>query len=242
MSEKAFSGNGGGTATLDAGMARSDEGRMTVRGAVNKTLLLAAVLLATAMFSFINPSSTLMWVGAIGGLITVIVATFKREWSPFLAPIYAALEGLFVGSISSFFEAQFSGIIFNAVSLTMAALFGMLFIYRAGWIKVTDKFRSGVMMATGAIFLVYMLNLVLRLFGVEMPFLHQGGTFGIIFSLGVIVIACLNLLLDFDMFEKGEQYGAPEYMEWFAGMGLIVTLVWLYLEILRLLAILSSND
>ena len=160
----------------------------------------------------------------------------------YLAPAYAAFEGLFVGAITAMYAYAFEGIIFHAVSLTVAILFMMLFIYKTGIIKVTEKFRMGVMMATGAVFIVYLASWILGMFGVSVPFLHQGGMLGIGISVVIIGIASFNLLLDFDNFEKGEKFGAPSYMEWFSAMGLLITLVWLYVEILRLLAILSSND
>jgi len=215
--------------------------KMTVQGAINKTFILTALLMVTAVFSFSNPSSLFMWGGAIGGLVIVLIAAFRPQSSPLLAPIYALLEGLFVGSISAIYAAEFSGIVFNAVMLTVATLFMMLFIYKSGIIKVTNKLRTGVVMATGAVALVYVLSWVLGMFGIQVPFLHEGGMLGIGISAVIIGIAALNLLLDFDNFEKGEQYGAPKYMEWFSAMGLLITLVWLYIEFLRLLSILSSD-
>lgn len=215
---------------------------MTVQGAINKTFILSGIMLVTTLFSFMFPSPLLMWGGAIGGLIAVIAASYKVEKSAIIAPIYAAFEGLFVGGVSAYFAAQFGGIIFQAVSLTLAVLFMMLFIYKAGIIKVTEKFKAGVMMATGAVLIVYILNLVLSMFGMNIPYLHEGGVVGVGISLVIIGIAALNLLLDFDNFEKGEKYHAPLYMEWFSAMGLLVTLVWLYVEILRLLAIFAGDD
>lgn len=228
---------------LDANMAQSGllTETMTVQGAINKTFILTALMMVTSVFSFANPSSLFMWGGAIGGLVIVLIAAFRPQHSPVLAPIYALLEGLFVGSISAIYAAEFSGIVFNAVMLTVATLFMMLFIYKSGIIKVTNKLRTGVVMATGAVALVYVLSWVLGMFGVQVPFLHQGDMLGIGISAVIIGIAALNLLLDFDNFEKGEQYGAPKYMEWFSAMGLLITLVWLYIEFLRLLSILSSD-
>jgi uncharacterized YccA/Bax inhibitor family protein len=217
--------------------------KMTVAGAVNKSFILFGIMMITTLISFQAPSKLLMIGGALGGLGIVIFASFKKHLAPTLAPIYAALEGLFVGSITAIYAGAFGGgIVFHAVTLTFAVLFMMLFIYKTGIIKVTDKFRTGVMMATGAVFLVYLLSFVLSFFGMNVPFLHEGGMMGIGISVVIIGVAALNLLLDFDMFEKGEQYRAPQYMEWFAAMGLLITLIWLYIEILRLLAILSSND
>ena len=214
---------------------------MTVQGAINKSFILFGILLLSSAAGFLYPNPIFMWGGAIGGLVVVLITSFKLHLAPITAPIYAALEGLFVGSVSAIFAAAFDGIIFQAVTLTLALLFMMLFIYKTGIIKVTDKFKTGVVMATGAVFVVYLLNMVLSLFGVNMPFLHEGGMIGIGISLVIIGIACLNLLLDFDNFEKGERAGAPEFMEWFSAMGLLITLVWLYMEILRLLAVLSRD-
>lgn len=216
--------------------------RMTVQGAVNKSLILGFIMLVTAVFAFQAPNPLFMWGGAIGGLVIVLIASFKPQYSGTLAPIYAGLEGLFVGAISAIYASAYNGIVFQAVTLTMAVFFIMLFIYKAGIIKVTNKLRSGVIMATGAIFVVYLLSWVLSMFGINMPYLHEGGMIGIGISLLIIGVAAMNLLLDFDNFDKGEQYGAPKYMEWFSAMGLLITLVWLYIEILRLIAIFTSSD
>ncbi len=215
---------------------------MTVSGAVNKTLLLTAILLFTTVFSYVNPNPILMWGGAIGGFIVVIFSVFKPQYSNITAPIYAALEGLFVGGISAIYANLFDGIIFQAVSITMAILFMMLFLYKSGIIKVTKSLRTGVIMATGGVFLVYLVSMILGMFGINVPFLHEGGMVGIGISVVIIGIASMNLLLDFDNFDKGEEFGAPAYMEWFFAMGLLVTLVWLYLEVLRLAAMLSGRD
>jgi len=217
---------------------------MTVSGAVNKTILLTLILLVTTFISYAAPSALFMYTGIFGGIAVVLFASYKPHLSMYLAPLYAALEGLFVGTISFKYAAiaGTTGVIFNAVTLTMALLFAMLFLYKTGLIKVTEKFRSAVLMATGAIFLVYILNFALSFFGMSVPFLHESGMIGIGISLFIIGIACMNLLLDFDNFDKGEQYGAPKYMEWYSAMGLLVTLVWLYWEILRLLAMFAAND
>ncbi|PHN05793.1 Bax inhibitor-1/YccA family protein [Flavilitoribacter nigricans] len=227
--------------TLDSGLIVRGE-KMTVQGAINKTFILAGIMLLTAWVGFTNPNPIFIWGGAIAGFIVVLIASSRPHLSPTLAPLYAGLEGLFVGGVSAMYAQFFDGIIFQAVTLTMAVLFTMLFIYKAGIIKVTNKLRSGIFMATGAIALVYIVNIVLSLFGINMPFLHDASPIGIGISLLIIGVAAFNLLLDFDNFEKGEQYGAPAYMEWFSGMGLLITLVWLYVEILRLVAIFSSSD
>jgi uncharacterized YccA/Bax inhibitor family protein len=241
MNERAYQRTATQT-PLDGQMIQRGAGKMTVQGAINKTFILFGIMLITAMFAYTMPSSLLMWGGAIGGLIVVFIAASRPQMSGTLAPIYAALEGLFVGAISAVYASAFNGIIFQAVTLTLAVLFIMLFIYKAGLVKVNQKFRAGVMMATGAIAVVYLVAIVLNMFGINMPYLHEGGMMGIGISLVIIGVAALNLLLDFDNFEKGEKYGAPAYMEWFSAMGLLITLVWLYIEILRLIAIFSSND
>jgi len=240
MNEKAYANAAQEARTT--GQAGVIAERMTVAGAVNKSFILTGIMLVTAVVGFMMPSQLFMLGGALVGLGIVLFASFKPHLSPTLAPIYAAVEGLFVGSVSAMYAAAFSGIVFQAVSLTIAVLFLMLFFYKTGIIKVTEKFRSGVIMATGAIFVVYILSWVLGFFGINIPYLHEGGLMGIGISLLIIGVAALNLLLDFDNFEKGEQYGAPKYMEWFSAMGLLITLVWLYVEILRLIAIFSSSD
>ncbi len=214
---------------------------MTVTGAVNKSFLLGLLMLSTAVWSWLNPNPTFLWMGALGGLGVVIVCVFKKEWAPWLAPLYAGLEGLFLGTISAFYGSLYNGIVFQAITLTMAVFFAMLFLYKTRLIVVTERLRAGVVMATAAIAIVYVLNFVLSFFGIQMPFLHQTGIVGIGISLVIIGVAAMNLLLDFDFFEKGEQYGAPAYMEWFAAMGLLITLVWLYIEILRLLSMLQRD-
>jgi len=226
-------------------------GAMTINGTINKTLILLALVVIPAVYVWdmfyqsgidteggLQNASLMYWLygGLFGGLIFAFITIFKKTWAPFTAPIYAVLEGLFIGGISAIFEVQFSGIVFQAVALTFGTLFAMLVTYRLGLIKVTEKFKMGVVAATGAIFVVYLLSFVLSMFSVNVPFIHSGGTIGILFSLFVIVIAALNLVLDFDFIEKGVEHGAPKYMEWYGGFGLIITLVWLYIEFLRLLS------
>ena len=186
---------------------------MTTQGAINKTLILFGILMVTAVFNYQAQNMVLMIGGAIVGLILVIVNVFKREYSPWIAPVYAALQGLFVGGISAIYAGLGGGIILQAVSLTLLVLFIMLFIHKTGIIPVTQQFRMGVVMATGAIALLYLATFILSFFGINMPYIHEGGTIGILFSLAVIGIASLNLLLDFDMIVKGEEYNAPKYME-----------------------------
>ncbi len=214
---------------------------MTIDGAINKSMVLFAILLATSAISYAMPSSLLMWTGVIGGLISVLVATFKPHTSPIAAPVYAAFEGLFVGTISAIYASQFQGIVLSAVSLTFGTLLLMLVLYKYKIVKVTEKFRTGVIMATGAIALVYLIAFIFRLFGFDVPYIHSGGMMGVGFSLLVVGIASLNLLLDFDNFEKAENASSPKYMEWFCALGLIVTIVWLYIEFLRLLSKLNRD-
>ncbi|MCF6183741.1 MAG: Bax inhibitor-1/YccA family protein [Bacteroidales bacterium] len=219
---------------------------MTLSGTINKTLLLFLLLLITGSLSWrmtvsgsINPG-IFIWGGAIGGLIVAIFTVMKPEKSPITAPIYALLEGLFVGSISAFYAKFYSGIVIQAVGLTLSIMFVMLILYRTGVLKATPKFKKGVIVATGGVALFYILNIIASAFGGGVNFFKLG-TLGIVISLVIIVIAAMNLILDFDMIEKGVNTGQPKYVEWFAGFGLMVTLIWLYLEILRLLALLSRR-
>jgi uncharacterized YccA/Bax inhibitor family protein len=232
---------------LDVGSGRvvtGDSQAMTINGTVNKTALMLVMLLVAAAFTwskFTGPESmpqVLPWlaVGAIGGFIVAMITIFKKTWAPVTAPVYAVLEGLFLGGFSAMMEVRFPGIVMQAVVLTFGVLFALLTAYRSGLIKATENFKLGVVAATGGICLVYIVNIVMGFFGHSMPFIHESGWMGIGFSAFVVVIAALNLVLDFDFIENGVEHGAPKYMEWYAGFGLIVTLVWLYLEILRLLS------
>jgi len=183
-----------------------------------------------------------MWGGLIGGLVMALVISFKPTTAPFLAPVYALLEGLFLGAISAAFEVAYPGIVMQAVALTFGTLGTLLFAYRTGVIRATENFKLGVTAATGGIFLVYMASWIMGFFGVSMPFIHESGLIGIGFSVFVVIIAALNLVLDFDFIENGVERGAPKFMEWYAAFGLLVTLVWLYIEILRLLSKLQSRN
>ena len=183
-----------------------------------------------------------MMLGLIGGFIVAMVTTFKKQWSPVTAPIYALLEGLVLGGLSAMLELRFPGIAIQAVSLTFGTLFVLLIAYRSGWIQVTQKFRLGVIAATGGIFVFYMLEMILGFFGVQFTSVNGSGIIGIGFSLIVVAIAALNLVLDFDFIEQGVQAGAPRYMEWYGAFGIMVTLVWLYLEILNLLSKMRSRN
>jgi uncharacterized YccA/Bax inhibitor family protein len=224
-----------------------DSDVMTVQGAMNKSATLLLLLVAAAGLSWYallaNPALALPLVigGVVGGLVVAIILTFKKEWSPVLAPVYAILEGLALGAISLAYEAAFSGLVLTAIVLTIAVFAVMLFLYATRVIQVTQQFRVIIVAATAGIAVFYLLAFVLRFFGIEMPLIHSTGTFGIIFSLVVVGIAAMNLALDFDFIEQGAQQGVPKYMEWYSAFGLLVTLVWLYLEILRLLSKLRSR-
>jgi uncharacterized YccA/Bax inhibitor family protein len=242
---------------LDIGTGRVvDAGNaMTLNGTVTKTAILLMLVVFSAAYTWNMVSSAatageaspmlfpLMIGGVIGGLVFALITYFKKEWSAVTAPAYALCEGLFLGGISAFFEMQFPGIVFQAVGLTFGTLASLLLAYRSGLIKATENFKLGVAAATGAIFLLYAASMVMRLFGFGgIGFIHESGLLGIGFSLFVVVIAALNLVLDFDFIESGVEAGAPKYMEWYGAFGLMVTLIWLYLEILRLLAKLQSRD
>jgi uncharacterized YccA/Bax inhibitor family protein len=216
---------------------------MTIDGTVNKTGILLLIVIASAFFVWRmyfttqNPAAISPWMlgGAIGGLIVAIITAFKKAWSPITAPLYAALEGLFLGGVSAFYEARFHGIVIQAVVLTFGTALALLMAYKSRIIQATQNFKLGVAAATGGIFLLYLASFILSFFKINIGFIHSNGLFGIIFSLAVVAIAALNLVLDFDFIEQGAAHGAPKFMEWYGAFGLMVTLVWLYLEILRLL-------
>lgn len=227
---------------------------MTVQGAIGKTFLLLGVLSATAIWSWSAATShqlqpIVLPAAAIGGFILALATIFKPTLSPWTAPVYAAFEGVVLGVISYYVETGLSGrhmpmpgIAIQAVSITCGTLFCMLFVYGTGMIKVTDKLRAGIVSATGAICLVYISSMVLGLFGVSVPFLRQPNAIGI--GIGVVIagVAAFNLLLDFDFIEKGAAHGAPKYLEWYGAFGLLLTLVWLYLEILQILRQFYGRD
>lgn len=223
---------------------------MTINGTVNKVGILLLLVLVPAAYMWNQvmtawePSQALgpALLGGIGGFVVALVTIFKKTWAPVTAPLYALLEGLFLGGISATYNIQFQGLPMQAVALTFGTLGVLLLAYRTGLVRATENFKLGVVAATGGIAMLYMVSIVMSFFGTRIPFIHEAGLFGIGFSLFVVVIAALNLVLDFDFIEKGSEMGAPKYMEWYAAFGLLVTLVWLYLEILRLLAKLQSRD
>jgi uncharacterized YccA/Bax inhibitor family protein len=220
---------------------------MTLDGAIHKGGLLLLISIITAAtswyFNAANPASALLWVagGGIGGFIVALVLAFKKEWAPVLAPVYAALEGCLLGGISLAYNVRSHGIAFQAAGLTLGVLGVMLVLYRFRIIRVTDQFRAILFAATGAIALVYLLTMVLGFFHVNVPYIHGSGMVGIGFSVVVVGVAAFNLLLDFDLMENAARAGAPKYMEWYCGFALLVTIVWLYLEILRLLSKLNGR-
>jgi uncharacterized YccA/Bax inhibitor family protein len=229
---------------------------MTVNGTVNKTALMLLLVIASAVFTWnkffdavaSNPeaglSAVMPWVvvGGIGGFITVLVTVFRPQSSGISAPVYAVFEGLLLGGISAIFESMYTGIVMRAVALTLAVFAAMLFFYRSGIIKVTQKFMMGVFAATMGIALVYLVSFIAGFFGANLGFLYGNSNFSIGFSLLVVGIAALNLVLDFSFIERAAESGAPKYMEWYGAFGLMVTLIWLYLEILRLLSKLASRN
>ncbi len=224
--------------------------RMTLNGTVNKTGILLVCAIATAWWTWhlflqsrdMTDVTPLMFAGLIGGFICAMVTIFKKEWSPVTAPVYALLEGLVLGGLSAVLDLRYPGIAIQAVSLTFGTLFVLLLAYRSGLIQVTQKFRLGIIAATGGIMVFYLLEMVLGFFGIHFTSINGSGPIGIGFSLIVVGVAALNLVLDFDFIEKGVQFGAPKYMEWYGAFGIMVTLVWLYLEILRLLSKIRSRN
>jgi len=235
----------------------AEDGVMTVNGTINKTGLMLLIVIFAATFTWrkffgaidpatpgVMPSGIMVWtmVGAIGGFITALITTFSPRRAAMTAPIYAVFEGLFLGAISAMFEAMYPGLVMRAVSLTFGVFFIMLLLYRSGTIRATEKFRTVIFAATGGIALVYLVSFIAGMFGANLGFMYGNGLMGIGFSLVVVVIAALNLILDFDMITQGANSYAPKYMEWYGAFGLMVTLIWLYLEMLRLLSKLSSRN
>jgi uncharacterized YccA/Bax inhibitor family protein len=247
LSDKTFQSFGGFVGRDTSARPASDV--MTIQGTVNKTAILLAILVVAAIvpwrvfFNSGNPASVMPMVffGLIGGLVLALVAIFKKEWAGTVAPLYAVCEGLVLGGVSAMYELRFPGIVFQAVALTFGVLGVLLVVYKTGAIKATENFKKGVVAATGAVCLVYIATFLLRMFGVDVGFMHSAGPLGIGISMVIVVIAALNLVLDFDFIEEGAKRGAPKYMEWYGAFGLLVTLVWLYLEILRLLSKLNSR-
>jgi uncharacterized YccA/Bax inhibitor family protein len=226
---------------------------MTVRGAINKFGFMMLMLIAGAAYNWHlfeelkqDTMNLLMIVGIVGGLISALAISFKPNWAPFLAPLYALLEGLFIGGISAIMNAAFAksypGLVMQAVGLTFGVAIAMFLLFNFRIINATERFKSVVFTATLGIGIFYLLTMVLRLFGVNVSFMYDSSMLSIGISLFVVAIAALNLILDFDMIEQGAERGAPKFMEWYGAFGLMVTIVWLYIEMLRLLSKLNSRN
>ncbi|HEY3371946.1 MAG TPA: Bax inhibitor-1/YccA family protein [Prolixibacteraceae bacterium] len=235
----------------------TDEGVMTVNGTINKTAIMLAIVIFAATFTWrkfmgaidpalpgVMPQGIMGWMlgGAIGGFITALITIFSPRRAAMTAPIYAVCQGLFLGAVSAMFEAMYPGLVMRAVSLTFGVFVIMLLLFRSGTIQVTDKFRTVIIAATGGIALVYLVSFIASMFGASLGFMQGNSLVSIGFSLVVVVVAALNLILDFDMITRGADARAPQYMEWYGAFGLMVTLIWLYLEMLRLLSKLNSRN
>jgi uncharacterized YccA/Bax inhibitor family protein len=227
------------------------EGTMTERGTLNKFAIMMLLVLASASFTWkaaAEGKNILPWIigTAIGGLVIALIISFRPQTASYLAPVYALVEGVFVGGISAYYNDAFAdvapNIVMQAVGITFGVVIAMFALYRFGIIRATQKFKAVIFTATAGIAVFYLLSFVLRFFGITMPLIHESTQWGIIFSLVVVAIAALNLILDFDMIEQGSAMGAPKYMEWYGAFGLLVTIVWLYIEILRLLSKLARRD
>ena len=217
--------------------------KMTINGTVNKTAISLLLLVGTGYITFTSINVGLLIGCGIGGFIVAIITVFKKQWAPITVPIYAILEGGLLGGISFMYNSLYDGIVTNAIFLTVGILLSLLAAYRSGYIKATENFKLGVFAATGGIAIVYLINFVMGFFGSSMGIMQidNASPMSIGFSLIVVIIAALNLVLDFDFIEEGAEKGAPKYMEWYGAFGLLVTLIWLYLEILRLLSKLNSR-
>ena len=217
--------------------------KMTIEGTVNKTGVSLLILVGTGYLTFDTLNPILLIGCGIGGFIFALVTIFKKEWAPITVPIYAALQGAMLGGISYMYNYLYDGIVTNAILLTVGILVSLLIAYRSGYIKATENFKLGIFAATGGIAIVYLVNFIMGFFGTGIGVMNvnNASPLSIGFSIVVVIIAALNLVLDFDFIEEGAEKGAPKYMEWYGAFGLLVTLIWLYLEILRLLAKLNSR-
>ena len=237
------SGNPALTKNTFKNLEFSNENKMTLEGTVNKTIIGLMLLFFSAAYSYTNANTGYVWMGFIIGFILAIVTIFKKEWSPYTVPLYAIFEGLALGGISYVYASMYTGIVQQAIFLTFGIFGSLLFAYKTRIIKPTENFKLGLFAATGGIFLVYLISFIMSFFGSGLSIMNPSNSslMSIGFSLFVVVIASLNLVLDFDFIEEASEVGAPKYMEWYGVFGLLVTLIWLYLEILRLLAKLNSR-
>ena len=226
------------------GFAAVDGQTMTLDGTVNKTAISLLILMACAFYTFQTKNTDFIWIGFIGGFIAAIVTVFKKDWAPYTVPAYAVLEGLALGGISAIYDHMYTGIVQQAIFLTFGIFAALLFAYKTRIIKATENFKLGIFAATAGIGIVYLISFVMSLFGSGLSIMsvQHASMMSIGFSVFVVIIASLNLVLDFDFIEEASDMGLPKYMEWYGAFGLLVTLVWLYLEILRLLAKLNSRD
>ena len=217
---------------------------MTIKGTVDKTAISLFIMIASGYYIYSEQIVSLMFPGCILGFVVAIFTFFKKQYAPFTVPLYALFQGLFLGGISFMYGQMFEGIVYNAVLLTVTILLSLLLAYRSGIIKATENFKLGVFAATGGIALFYLISFIASFFGGGLAIFDptNGSMTSILISLFVVIIASLNLVLDFDFIEEASENGAPKYMEWDGAFGLLVTLVWLYLEILRLLAKINSRD
>jgi len=216
---------------------------MTLDGTVNKTAISLIILLVCAYYTYSTANTGFIWIGFIGGFITALITIFKKNWAPYTVPVYAVLEGLALGGISAIYNHMYTGIVQQAIFLTFGIFAALLIAYKTRIIQPSENFKLGIFAATGGIAIVYIFSFIMSFFGSGMSIMNpqNASLMSIGFSVFVVVIASLNLVLDFDFIEQGAEAGAPKYMEWYATFGLLVTLVWLYLEILRLLAKLQSR-
>jgi uncharacterized YccA/Bax inhibitor family protein len=217
---------------------------MTIKGTVDKTAISLLLMIASGYYTFSEQIISLIWPGVIVGFIIAIITIFRKHYAPITVPLYALSQGLFLGGISFMYAQMFEGIVYNAILLTVTILLSLLLAYRSGIVKPTENFKLGIFAATGGIVLFYFVSIIASLFGTGFSILDptNGSMTSILVSLFVVIIASLNLVLDFDFIEEASENGAPKYMEWYGAFGLLVTLVWLYLEILRLLAKINSRD
>ncbi len=221
----------------------SSNATMTLDGTVNKTSLSLLILLFCAYYTYSSQNTSFIFLGFIGGFITALVTIFKKTLSPYSVPLYAVFQGLALGGISAIYNNMYTGIVQQAIFLTFGIFAALLFAYKTKIIEPTENFKLGVFAATGGIALVYIVSFIMSFFGSGLSVMNpqNASLMSIGFSIFVVLIAALNLVLDFDFIEQGVENSAPKYMEWYASFGLMVTLIWLYLEILRLLAKMQSR-